>query len=131
MRSYPFFALGGYRTLHSTVSWNIPVWRRIDHQLNRFTIDKVYTRLFTEIGNGWGNPLSDDESVKTGLGAELRVGLVSNYMLPTKFFMSAAYGFNDVTVNLPEQFITPNGASTVKYGREILLHFGLLFDFEL
>ncbi len=131
MRSYPFFALGGYRTIHSTVSWNVPVWKRIDRQFNRFTIDKVYTRVFTEVGNGWGNPMSDDEKIKTGIGAELRVGLVSNYMLPTKFFVSAAYGFNDITVNLPEQFITPTGASTVKYGREILLHFGLLFDFEL
>lgn len=131
MRSYPFFALGGYRTVHSTVSWNIPMWRRIDRQLNRFTVDKVYTRLFTEVGNGWGNPMSNDERVKTGIGAELRVGLVSNYMLPSRFFVSAAYGFNDITVNLPEQFITPTGASSVKYGREILLHFGLLFDFEL
>jgi Tol biopolymer transport system component len=131
MRSYPFFALGGYRTVHSTVSWNIPMWRRIDRQLNRFTIDKVYTRVFTEVGNGWGNPMSNDEKLKTGLGAELRLGLVSNYMLPTKFFVSAAYGFNDITVKLPEQFITPTGASSVKYGREILLHFGLLFDFEM
>ncbi len=131
MRSYPFFALGGYRTVHSTVSWNIPVWKRIDRQLNRFTIDKVYTRVFTEVGNGWGNPMSNDEKLKKGLGAELRVGLISNYMLPTKFFVSAAYGFNDITVSLPEQFITPTGASTVTYGREILLHFGLLFDFEL
>jgi Tol biopolymer transport system component len=131
MRSYPFFALGGYRTVHSTVSWNIPVWKRIDRQLNRFTIDKVYTRVFTEVGNGWGNPMSNDETLKTGLGAELRLGLVSNYMLPTKFFVSAAYGFNDITVKLPEQFITPTGASSVKYGREILLHFGLLFDFEM
>jgi hypothetical protein len=131
MRSYPFFALGGYRTVHSTLSWNIPMWKRIDRQMNRFTIDKVYTRVFTEVGNGWGNPMSNDERLKTGLGAELRVGLVSNYMLPTKFFVSAAYGFNDITVKLPEQFITPSGASSIKYGREILLHFGLLFDFEM
>lgn len=131
MRSYPFFALGGYRTVHSTISWNIPIWKRVDRQLNRFTIDKVYTRVFSEIGNGWGNPMSNDERLKTGLGAELRVGLVSNYMLPTKFFVSAAYGFNDINVKLPEQFITPTGASSVKYGREILLHFGLLFDFEM
>jgi Tol biopolymer transport system component len=131
MRSYPFFALGGYRTIHSTVSWNIPMWKRIDKQLNRFTIDKVYTRVFTEVGNGWGNPMSNDEKLKTGIGAELRVGLVSNYMLPTRFFVSAAYGFNNITVNLPEQFITPTGATSVKYGREILLHFGLLFDFEM
>jgi hypothetical protein len=87
--------------------------------------------VFSEIGNGWGNPMSNDERLKTGLGAELRVGLVSNYMLPTKFFVSAAYGFNDINVKLPEQFITPTGASSVKYGREILLHFGLLFDFEM
>lgn len=131
MRSYPFFALGGYRTVHSTISWNIPIWKRVDRQLNRFTIDKVYTRVFSEIGNGWGNPMSNDERLKTGLGVELRVGLVSNYMLPTKFFVSAAYGFNDINVKLPEQFITPTGASSVKYGHEILLHFGLLFDFEM
>src|SRR5690606_41008807 len=43
MRSYPFFTLGGYRTAYSTVSWHIPMWKRIDKQLNRFTIDKVYT----------------------------------------------------------------------------------------
>ena len=131
MRSYPFFALGGYRTAYSTVSWHVPMWKRIDKQLNRFTIDKVYTRFFAEAGNGWGNPLSSNERVKTGVGAELRVGLVSNYMLPSRFFVSTAYGFNDINVTLPEQFITPTGATSVKYGRELLFHFGLLFDFEL
>jgi hypothetical protein len=131
MRSYPFFALGGYRTINSSLSWNIPVWKRIDTQVNRFTVDKVFTRVFAEAGNGWGSPLSDNEKLKTGLGAELRVGLMSNYMLPSRFFVSTAYGFNDITLKLPEQFIRPSGSNTVNFGREFLFHFGLLFDFEL
>lgn len=131
MRSYPFFALGGYQTAYSTLSWNFPVVKRIDRQLNRFTFDKVYGRLFAEAGQGWGNPLSPSQALKTGLGAELRFGLVSNYMLPTRFFVSGAYGFNPVTVRLPDPFITADGKSFVTYGKEWLFHFGLMFDFEL
>lgn len=131
MRSYPFFALGGYRTVHSSVSWNIPMWTRIDKQLNRFTVDKVFTRIFAEAGNGWGSPLSTNESIKTGLGAELRIGLMSNYMLPSRFFVSTSYGFNDINLKLPEQFIRPTESNSVNFGREFLFHFGLLFDFEL
>jgi len=131
MRSYPFFALGGYQTAYSTLSWNFPIVKRIDRQLNRFTFDKVYARLFAEAGQGWGNPLSPTKALKTGVGGELRFGLVSNYMLPTRFFVSAAYGFNPVTVNLQDPFITADGKSFVTYGKEWLLHFGLMFDFEL
>ncbi|MCC5914547.1 MAG: hypothetical protein JJU46_09255 [Balneolaceae bacterium] len=48
-----------------------------------------------------------------------------------KFFLNGAYGFNRYNVNLPAQFITTEGGSRVSYGRELLIYFGLTFDFDL
>ena len=48
-----------------------------------------------------------------------------------KFFVSASYGFNDFSVTLPNAFQTGTNSNRVRYGREVLFHFGLTFDFEL
>ncbi len=130
MRSYPFFALGGNTTTFSTLSWFLPLRTGIYRQMGRLTLDKVFLRLFAEAGNGWGGPLNIDKSIKTGVGAELRIGMNSYYFFPTSFFISSAYGFNAYDLQLPDAFITETPTGRVTYGNQILINFGILFDFE-
>lgn len=131
IRSYPFFALGGERTAFTRASVLAPIRRNISRQIGRYTLDKVYGSLFAEAGNGWGGPLGTDDRIKTGAGAELRAAFNSDYLFPMKFFLSGAYGFNRYSVNLPAAFISTDSGSSVSYGRELLIHFGLTFDFDL
>jgi Tol biopolymer transport system component len=130
MRSYPFFALGGTTTAYSTLSWFLPLKTDIYRQMSRLTVDKVFLRLFAEAGNGWGGPLDIGNDLKTGVGAELRIGMNSYYFFPTSFFISGAYGFNSYDLQLPDAFITETPTGRVTYGNQILINFGLLFDFE-
>lgn len=130
MRSYSFFALGGNTTFFSQLNYHQPIFEKIHRQAGRFTIDKVFTRLFVEAGNGWGGPLDVGNNIKSGIGAELRLSMSSYYLFPTRFFISGSYGLNSFDVNLPESFITTTGQNSVTYGKEVLFNFGLLFDFD-
>lgn len=141
MRSYPFFAIAGNTTAFTSLSWFMPVLRNVTSQAGPIMIDKVYTRFFFETGNGWflgnssntetANLLGTGNNLKSGIGAELRVASNGYYLFPLKFFVSASYGFNKFNVSLPEAFVTGSSSNNVTYGREILFHFGLTFDFEL
>ena len=131
MRSYPFYSLGGTTTAYSQLSWFVPLRTNIERQVNRFTADKIFARFFLEAGNGWGGPLGIGDNLKTGAGAELRFSLNSYYLMPTRFFISGAYGFNQFSLSLPDEFLTTDASDQVTYGREILINIGLLFDFEL
>lgn len=130
MRSYPFFALGGNTTAFMQLSHHIPLWTGINRQAGQFTLDKVFARLFVESGNGWGGPLGIGDDLKTGVGAELRVSLNSYYLFPTRFFVSGAYGLNKYDLRIPEGFVSAAGRDRVSFGREVLINFGVLFDFE-
>jgi len=141
MRSYPFFAIAGNTTAFTSLSWFMPVFKKMNTQVGPYIFDKMYARFFFETGNGWflGNSSDSDtaqrlgtgNNLKTGIGAELRLASSGYYLFPLKFFVSASYGFNDFSVTLPEAFQTGTNSNTVRYGREVLFHFGLTFDFEL
>ncbi|MFH5883196.1 hypothetical protein ACG2F4_02710 [Halalkalibaculum sp. DA3122] len=131
MRSYPYFALSGNKTAFSQLSYIFPLFTDINEQVGRHTFDKLFLRLFGEVGNGWNGPEGTGQQLKTGLGAELRFSLNSYYLYPLKFFISGAYGFNQFDVTLPDEFITGSASNKVTYGREPLIHFGLTFDFEI
>jgi WD40 repeat protein len=131
MRSYPFFAIGGQTTAFGRISYITPLFEGINRQAGAYTLDKVFARLFLETGNGWGGPLNIGNNLKTGAGAELRFAFNNYYLFPMKLFVNGTYGFNRFDVSLPSQFITPDGGSTVSYGRDFLFYFGLTFDFDL
>ena len=141
MRSYPFFAIAGNQTAFTSLSWFTPIFKKMNIQIGPYMIDKMYARLFFEAGNGWflgessnsktAKRLGTGNNLKTGIGAELRLASNGYYLFPLKFFVSTSYGFNDFSVTLPDAFQTESSTNTVRYGREILIHFGLTFDFEL
>ncbi|TVQ09656.1 MAG: hypothetical protein EA364_13590 [Balneolaceae bacterium] len=130
MRSYPFFGIGGNTTAYTRLSYHVPLITGINRQSGRFLLDKVFARLFVETGNGWGGPLDIGNNLKTGIGAELRVAVQSSYLFPSRFFISGAYGLDKYGLRVPEGFITADGRETVSFGRELLINFGLLFDFD-
>ncbi len=141
MRSYPFFAIAGNQTAFTSLSWFMPIFKNINTQIGPYMFDKMYARFFFETGNGWflGNSsgsetarrLTTGNNLKSGIGAELRLASSGYYLFPLKFFLSASYGFNDFSVTLPDAFQTGTDSNRVRYGKEILIHFGLTFDFEL
>ncbi|NGP75885.1 hypothetical protein G3570_04520 [Balneolaceae bacterium YR4-1] len=131
MRSYPFFALGGSTTAFGQFSYIFPLLTDIKQQAGRYTLDKIFIRVFAEGGSTWDSPLHSDQSLKTGIGSEIRFAFNSYYLFPLKLFISTAYGFNKFDVTLPDEFITETPTGKVSYGRELLLHFGLTFDFNV
>ncbi|MDR8392157.1 hypothetical protein NC796_13465 [Aliifodinibius sp. S!AR15-10] len=131
MRSYPYFALSGNTTAFSEFSYIFPLFTDINEQVGRHSFDKLFLRLFGEVGNGWNGPEGTGANLKAGIGAELRFSLNSYYLYPLKFFISGAYGFNKFDVTLPDEFITESSSNKVSYGREPIIHFGFTFDFEI
>ncbi|MDX1672768.1 MAG: DPP IV N-terminal domain-containing protein, partial [Balneolaceae bacterium] len=131
MRSYPFFALGGTTTAFAQFSYITPLLTDINRQLGRHTLDKLFMRLYAETGGIWGNTFDTESGLKTGVGAELRFAFNSYYLYPLKLFVSGSYGFDRFTVTLPGEFITESGSNRIDYGRELLFHFGLTFDFNI
>jgi len=131
LRSYPYFALGGNQTAFTSLSYFAPIAKNITKQVGPYTLDKLYARVFLEAGNAWNSPFGTDNTLKTGIGTELRLAMNGYYLFPLKLFVSASYGFNEFQLTLPEEFVSGSGNNTVTYGRELLFHFGLTFDFEL
>jgi len=131
MRSYPYFALGGLTTAFTQLSYFAPIVKNINTQMGPYTFDKLYVRFFAEAGNGWRGPLETGKNLKTGIGAELRFSMSGYYLFPLRFFISGSYGFDRFDVTLPDEFITGSESNRVTYGRELLFHFGLTFDFEV
>ncbi len=62
---------------------------------------------------------------KKGVGAELRVQMNSFYIFPTSLFLNVAYGFDEFKRQ------NPFTKEVIKYGKEFLIYFGILFGFEL
>lgn len=131
MRSYPYFALGGQRTLFSRASILFPLFLDLNRQIRAYTVDKIFAHIYYETGNGWGGPLNNGNQLKHGVGAELRLSINNSYIFPLKFFINSSYGFNQFNVTLPSTFLSAEGNNTVKYGNEVLFYFGLTFDFDL
>ncbi len=126
-RGYPFYALGGSRTLWMQASYALPVMPDIGKQLLFLYLDKAYLRLYADGAAVWPGT----GSLRRDVGAELRLKLGSYYLLPTAVFASATYGLDAFDYELDEEFVTPTGARTVRYGREWQWHFGVLFGFDL
>jgi len=130
-RGYPFYALGGNETLWLQASYLLPIVPRVNRQLLFLYVDKVYARLYADAAYAWSGAWPGLDAAKKDVGAELRVGIGSFYLLPTALFVSATYGFDAFDFKLDDGFVTPEGRTTVPYGKELQWHFGILFSFDL
>ncbi len=124
MRGYPFYALGGNRMATANVTYRYPIFRDVDKQFLQFYLSDVYLSVYGDVGNCWnGSPVGT--RFKKDLGGELRMSGFSFYSFPTALFFDAAYGFDKFTTQLRD-FDT-----SVTYGKEWRLYFGLTFSFDI
>lgn len=130
-RGYPFYALGGNETLWLQVAYHFPIWSHVSKQALFAYFDKIYGRIYADAALAWSEGTPRAADMRRDIGMELRVGLGSFYLLPTAFFVSATYGLDTFTFEPDEDFLTVDGSRFVRYGNELLWHFGLLFDFDL
>ena len=130
-RGYPFYALGGNETLWLQAAYHFPIFPDISRQILFTYIDKLYGRIYADAAMAWSGPWPGLGEARRDVGAELRLGLGSFYLLPTAVFLSATYGLDAFDFSLDEGFVTPDGSRTVRYGNELLWHFGILFNFDL
>ena len=126
-RGYPFYALGGSKTFWVQANYFLPIFSDIGQQLLFLYLDKAYLRVYADGAAVWPG----SGALRRDVGAELRLKLGSNYLLPTAFFASATYGLDSFEYALDEGFVTPSGANTVTYGKQWQWHFGILFGFDL
>lgn len=130
-RGYPFYALGGNETLWLQAAYHFPIWPHVSKQALFAYFDKVYGRIYADAALAWSEGAPGTADMRRDIGMELRVGLGSFYLLPTAFFVSATYGLDTFTFEPDEDFLTVDGSRFIRYGHELLWHFGLLFDFDL
>ena len=93
-RGYPFYAMGGNETLWLQGSYLFPLLPKIEKQVMFTYVDKLYARVFADAATAWSGPLTSPGALRKDVGAELRLGLGSFYLLPTAIFMSATYGLD-------------------------------------
>jgi len=129
-RGYPFYALGGNETWWTGVSYLFPLLPRIDRQAGFLYLDKIYGRVYADAAMAWSGPWPGFGDVRKDIGAEIRIGLGSFYILPTALFVSGTYGMDAFDFQLDEGFVTPDGQQSVRYGKEWQWHVGLLFGFD-
>ena len=130
-RGYPFYALGGNETLWFQTAYHFPILPDISKQVLFAYFDKLYGRAYFDAATAWSGGWPGFGEVRKDVGMELRLGIGSFYLLPTALFLSATYGLDAFDFKLDEGFVTPDGKTTVRYGNELLWHFGILFNFDI
>ena len=130
-RGYPFYALGGNETWWLQAAYHFPILPDISRQVLFTYVDKLYGRAYADAAMGWSGRWPGFGEMRRDLGLELRLVLGSFYLMPTALFVSATYGLDAFDFELDEGYLTPDGSTSVRYGNELLWHFGILFDFDL
>ena len=125
VRGYPFYALGGTEMVWMQTAWLFPLWPDIKRQVGPVYFDKAFARIYADAA--MVRPAS--RALRKDIGAELRLQMGSYYLLPTSLFVSATYGMDSFDVALDEAFVTRQ--RNVRYGQEVLWHFGVLFGFDV
>ena len=125
MKSYPFYAISGNEIFHLNLNYRFPILEDIDRRFYQLYLDKIYGSIYFDFGNAWESKAVKLSNFKKGIGAELRVQMNSFYMFPTSLFLNVAYGFDEFK---RQNIFTKE---TIKYGKEFLVYFGILFGFEL
>ncbi len=124
-RGYPFYALGGTEAFWVQTAWLFPLWPDIKRQVGPLYFDKAFARFYLDAVRV--RPAS--RALRKDIGAEVRLQMGSYYLLPTSLFLSATYGIDAFHVALDEAFVTSR--RNVRYGRDVLWHFGVLFGFDV
>ncbi len=124
MRSYPFYSISGNEIFHVSLNYRFPIYENIDTRLYHLYLDKIYGSIYFDFGNAWQTKEVKFKDFKRGVGVELRLQMNSFYLFPTSIFINVNYGIDEF------KRLNPFTKETIKYGKEILIYFGMLFGFE-
>ena len=130
-RGYPFYALGGNKVAWLQMSYMMPLFPDIQRQFLWIYLDKAFLRTYADAAAAWSGGWTAASGIRKDIGAELRLILGSYYLLPTAVFVSATYGIDAFDKALDEDFVTPSGRTSIRYGSELRWHFGILFGFDI
>ncbi len=121
LRGYPFYSMGGTKKAAGRLTMRFPIITGIDKKWGPFYLDRIHGGLFAEAGDAWVTEF-DPGSIKSDIGAELRMKLFSWYGFPTDLQFTGAYGLNRFQIEDDNGF-------PVEYGKTWMWYFTLLFDF--
>ncbi|MBN1638184.1 MAG: PD40 domain-containing protein [Ignavibacteriales bacterium] len=122
MKAYPFYAISGNELLWLNLTYRFPLFRDIDFKFGHLYLDKIFLSVYGDYGDAWTGKAPKFNSFKKGVGAELRMSLISFYMFPTSIFFNASYSFDEYTRMVHGE--------EIKYGKEWQFYGGILFDFS-
>ncbi|MCB0748388.1 MAG: biopolymer transporter Tol, partial [Ignavibacteriae bacterium] len=122
MKSYPFYSISGNELAWLNLTYRLPVFKNIDYRLGHLYIDKLFFSVHGDLGNAWNGDVPKFNDFKKGIGAELRLKMISFYLFPTSLFFNASYAFDKVDRLVRDEVIT--------YGKEWKFYGGILFDFS-
>ncbi|MBN2571897.1 MAG: PD40 domain-containing protein [Ignavibacteriales bacterium] len=122
MKAYPFYAISGNELICINLTYRFPLFRNIDFKLGHLYLDKIFLSIYGDYGDAWTGIAPKFNSLKKGVGAEIRMSLISFYMFPTSIFLNASYSFDEYTRVVHGE--------DIKYGKEWQFYGGILFDFS-
>jgi Tol biopolymer transport system component len=126
MRGYPFYAIGGNKTVALNATYRFPLETELDFRVLQFYFKKLYGSVFYDIGDAWSGETPSIDQWKRDVGFELRLETYSFYEYPTRIFFSGAYGLDRFS-----WYVRDITTTTVQYGHEWRFYLGVLFGFEL
>jgi hypothetical protein len=126
MRGYPFYAIGGNKTMALNATYRFPIATEINFRFLQFYFKKLFASVFYDFGNGWYGSMPSIDQWKRDVGFEFRIESFSYYAYPTSIFFSGAYGLDKFG-----RQVNDINMRSVAYGHEWRFYLGVLFGFEL
>lgn len=128
MEGYPFYAIGGTRTLSLKATYRFPVTTNLDLRLGALYLDKIFLGAFADYGAAWNGALDHAfDDARKDVGVEFRMDAFLWYNVPMKFFFNAAYGLD--RFDRAFRYANDQALQNVTYGHEWLFYTGVGFDF--
>ncbi len=122
MKSYPFYSISGNELAWLSVTYRLPIFKNIDYRLGHLYIDKLFFSVNGDLGNAWNGDIPKTDDFKKGIGAEVRLKMISFYLFPTSLFFNASYSFDKYDRIIRDE--------TISFGKEWKFYGGILFDFS-
>lgn len=127
-RGYPFYALGGPQVAWLQGSYTFPILPHVGVQLGSVYLDKVYARIYAD--RAMVQRVDRSFLAAHDVGVELRAVTGMYYLFPSAFFLSATYGVDRFTYTLDPSFVQAGERGTIRYGKDLLWHAGIVFELD-
>ena len=127
-RGYPFYALGGPQVAWFQGSYTFPLLPHLGVQLGSVYLDKVYARVYAD--RALVQRVDRSFLAAHDVGMEIRAVTGMYYLFPSALFLSATYGVDRFTYTLDPSFVQAGERGTIRYGKDLLWHAGIVFELD-